>query len=242
MPTKLLPLILISLSILLINCKGINEGIQIYNPTDEDLNVYINDSNYTIAANTILDLDLEPGKYPIQSFINDSPIVDTIINLSSKVIRGGVLLNVSGEKLYKLDEIYGAPSFTTLMNDIFYIDDSLLPYMQHQANIDEYVDRQFAEYGTTDLNRTTYNSVLVNNYIIVGNIDIYEIRHVKLPLDWDYGPGTPYPDEIEVEDNVTNNAFGVYKSKLFNASDLIEYYFSTYSYDMEGYDETDYYQ
>ncbi|NOQ73355.1 MAG: hypothetical protein GQ574_15220 [Crocinitomix sp.] len=239
MRSKILTLILISLSIVLVNCKGRNEGVQIYNPSNADLNVQLNDSSYTIEANSMLDLDLDAGEYEIQSFIGTDKIVDTVINLSSKVIREGVLLNVSGEKLYTLSEIYGAPSFTTLMNDIFYLEDSLLADMDDQLLIDAFVEEAFTYYGISNINRSSYNSVLVNNYILVGNIDIYEANQVVVLLDWDYAPGTPYPDEIEVEDNATNNAFGVHKSKLFNASDLIEYYLLTYSFDPADYDQFD---
>ena len=236
MRSKFLPLMLISLSVILINCKGKNEGVQIYNPGNDNLIVQLNDSNYTIEANSMLDLDLDAGEYEIHSFIGNNKIVDTIINLSRKVIREGVLLNVSGEKLYNLAEVYGAPSFTTLMNDIFYVEDSLIAEMDDQLLIDAYVEEAFTSYGISAVNRSSYNSVLVNNYILVGNIDTYQAEQVVILLDWDYAPGIAYPDEIEVEDNAMNNTFGVHKSKLFNASDLIEYYLLTYSFNPEDYD------
>lgn len=235
MRLKLLPLILISCSILLINCKGKNEGVQIYNPTENEMKVQINDTSYTIEANGLLDINVEAGEIAIQSFIGDAQMVDTVIKINSKMIKGGVLLNASGESLYKLDEIYGAPSFSTIINDIYYLEDSIVEKMDNQFMIDDYVAFKT---GAPSINTKTYNSILVDNYIIVGKIDTYLPNQVVISLDWDYGPNTPYPDEIEVEDNATNNTFGVYKSKIFSAYELIQYYYGTYSYDMEGYEES----
>lgn len=184
MRIRIISFLLISLSILLLNCKVDNEKIQIYNPTSEKMVVQLNDSNYTILSHDIIDLEIIAGEYKIQSFIANSKIVDTIIQISPLDTEQGLLLNVSGKKLYSNFENYESSiTATTFINELFLVEDSLLGNLDNQEFIDEFVDEQLTKLSIGEHQRYNITPVAIDNYIIVGFLEKYPANQIKVQFN-----------------------------------------------------------
>lgn len=212
------PFLLFLAGLLIASCSHPNKGIQIYNPLGWAMDVTINDKLYVVGGDDALDLPPQSGTYNIHAVYQDEVLLDTVIELSSSQVNKGVLLNFSGEPLYRYGQDY-EDAMTASMR-------AGQPSLQQQlAFLDSISGNPGKERNIPIPGIEDMVVMVIDSNFLLGDFKEYPGTQVVIQKDWDIEPQYAFPEEMEIKVKSTER----YKShkfyKLFSKSRMLEYYF-----------------
>ncbi len=207
------PYILLSITILLLAaCSHPNEGIQIYNPKGWALDVTVNNKLHVIGGDAAVNLPAQGGTFDIKATYQGKVLIDTVIELTTKQVQRGILLNLSRESLYRVGQDY---RYDPLEQFREYLGDDM------QARMDSTFDQQHQMMSEKE----GETIVQIDTMLFMGDIKEYPPSQVVIEREWDVEPQYAFPEEIEITVRSESDKYkGSKLYKVFSKARLLQYY------------------
>ena len=205
----------------LLGCSS-KEGVYIFNPHLDTMQLSLNEINISVGNNKLLKIDLDPGIYEVTSKLDDSILVESKIEISETLIKMGVMINLSDQPMFLWKEKYQDKN-RVKWEAYFDEGKTAAEIATEDAYWDSLVDVRLKEEGYDVVEKKKPNIVFIDSFVLVGNIKEYPAEKLLIPKEWDVNIISPFPDEIntyEMEEQI----FGKTLSKIFCKHDMIQYY------------------